>query len=195
LDCKNPIGYMARRPRDVNRLLAPPPRRQPLHTRPVVVAASSAVLGFVTGAIFWHSIGFWSFVSTVVLKGPDDEVRTVQAATTAPVQVPVHMRPTGSIGPQRPVGRPSTPKSYLTCSLAVADETLGETQVLPCPPGTLAAPSKPLARKGDLLTAAASEPAAPTQIQPAPQPLTFPSAVATPAPAPGWSPIIRGAQR
>lgn len=28
--------------------------------------------GFVLGALFWHLVGFWSFVSHIVYHGPDD---------------------------------------------------------------------------------------------------------------------------
>lgn len=170
-------------------MLAPPARRPPLRKRPAVVAAGSALLGFVTGAVFWHSIGFWSFVSTVVLKGPEDEITSPVRETQTAARVPVHLRPTGSIGPVRPTvgGKSGAAKSYLTCSLAVADDIGGEANVVPCPVGTIAAPTKPLARKGDLLTvghAAAPAPAAPSL------PPATPAATTQ-----AWTPTIRGPQR
>lgn len=30
-----------------------------------------ALCGFLIGAVFWHFVGFWSFVTTIVLKGPE----------------------------------------------------------------------------------------------------------------------------
>ncbi len=42
-----------------------------------------SVLGFVCGAVFWHFVGFWGFVSDVVLtEGPPLQVR--QAGFSAP---------------------------------------------------------------------------------------------------------------
>lgn len=35
--------------------------------------ASSALLGFVVGAVFWHFVGFWSFVRDVLYQGPVTE--------------------------------------------------------------------------------------------------------------------------
>jgi hypothetical protein len=178
---------MNRRPRDPSPLVPLQPRQVPLRKRPAFVAVSSAVLGFVTGAVFWHSIGFWSFVSTIVLKGPDEELATQTRDASATARVPVHLRPTGSIGPVRPTagGKAVSGKSYLTCSQAVPDSVDGETQVSPCPPGTIAAPTKPLAKKGDFLISAPSEPV--------PEPVTIrPTApVATQA----WTSTIRGPQR
>jgi hypothetical protein len=37
-----------------------------------------AAVGFLTGAVFWHFIGFWGFVREIVYKGP--------VATTAVVE-------------------------------------------------------------------------------------------------------------
>lgn len=33
--------------------------------------------GFVVGAVFWHFIGFWSFVNDIVLKGRPDDGRII----------------------------------------------------------------------------------------------------------------------
>ncbi len=48
---------------------SPPPSR-------LAVAAWGA-LGFVVGAVFWHFIGFWGFVSDVVLRGHPDDTRVI----------------------------------------------------------------------------------------------------------------------
>lgn len=32
---------------------------------------TAGVAGFVAGAVAWHFVGFWSFVSSVVLRGPE----------------------------------------------------------------------------------------------------------------------------
>ena len=36
-----------------------------------------AFVGFVIGAVFWHFIGFWSFVSDTVLRGPASATRVI----------------------------------------------------------------------------------------------------------------------
>lgn len=36
--------------------------------------------GFIIGAVFWHFIGFWSFVNDIVLKGRPDDGRIVAQA-------------------------------------------------------------------------------------------------------------------
>jgi hypothetical protein len=172
----------AREPRTY--VTAPAPKRRP---RPAFVAAGSAVAGFITGALFWHTIGFWNFVSDVVLKGPD-EAQSIALAQQSPT-VPVAMRPTGSISPARTTvgGRgPSAAKSHLSCSLAVPGHE--ETSVSPCPPGTLPAPTKSLAKKGDLLGVVAPvQEAAPQLVLTAPPPLIQPS--------PTWAATIKGSVR
>lgn len=45
-----------------------------------------SVVGFVGGAVFWHFIGFWGFVSDVVLAGGPDG-RTVSRPSAAFVRV------------------------------------------------------------------------------------------------------------
>ena len=45
-----------------------------------------SVIGFVGGAVFWHFIGFWGFVSDVVLAGGPD-VRTVSRPSAGFVRV------------------------------------------------------------------------------------------------------------
>jgi len=52
-----------------------------------------SVIGFVVGAVFWHFIGFWGFVSEVVLAGRPPEpaaqsrMHTPAVAEKRPVQV------------------------------------------------------------------------------------------------------------
>ena len=35
------------------------------------------LLGFLVGAVFWHFIGFWGFISDVVLRGHPDDIRII----------------------------------------------------------------------------------------------------------------------
>jgi hypothetical protein len=189
--------------------------RAPLHKRPVVVALGSAMLGFCCGAMFWHAVGFWSFVSDVVLKGPDDGTPAMVKEAKSTEPQPVSSRATGSISPVRVAvgGVPSAAiKARLHCSVAIPDPAFGEVHIFPCAPGTGQPPSKPLARKGDRLDSAAAASTAATAPETAVQPLT-PKAVPPPAaqaaqlpqkaattaptgPAPSaWSPTIRGSAR
>lgn len=48
---------------------------------------ASGLAGFVIGAVFWHFVGFWSFVSNVILKGPEESVQ--QRGDVPPPQQPV----------------------------------------------------------------------------------------------------------
>ncbi len=66
--------------------------------------------GFLIGAIFWHFIGFWGFLSVVVLKGPEAAAVTVvsRPAIAAPAVVP-------------------------NCTLLVLNRSTGQTTAVPCP--------------------------------------------------------------
>ncbi len=47
-------------------------------------AVWSGLAGFVLGAIFWHLVGFWSFVSHVVFKGPTGDTTSGVEAGALP---------------------------------------------------------------------------------------------------------------
>lgn len=32
---------------------------------------TAAFIGFIAGIVFWHTIGFWTFVQAVVMRGPE----------------------------------------------------------------------------------------------------------------------------
>jgi len=69
---------------------AEPPRQRQARTRPEFRPRSSAslrrspvlwgIFGFALGVVFWHAIGFWSFVASVVLPQHGDR----DPAVTAP---------------------------------------------------------------------------------------------------------------
>jgi len=96
-----------------------------------------ATLGFVTGAIFWHVIGFWTFVSDVVLNRPP-------AGGTLRAEASVVAVPT----------------IYLvdpaTCTALVLDRQTNQTVVRPCPQDGLALRLQPEGRREDLSLAALS---------------------------------------
>jgi hypothetical protein len=77
--------------------------------------------GFLIGAAFWHLVGFWSFVSYVVLGGPTPQVSFASArplTVASAVQASVPAKP--AIG-----GRPS-------CITLALDRSTGKTRPEPC---------------------------------------------------------------
>jgi hypothetical protein len=108
-------------------------------------------MGFVAGAVFWHFVGFWGFVSQVVLKGP----------------VGPHGLETGSISrPDAPAraaqASPNTP--WLTqrggpdirCTQLVLDRRRGETRLATCPQRAERLPLVDSGGRGDALPVAAA---------------------------------------
>ena len=55
-------------------------------------------LGFVVGAAFWHFIGFWGFVSDVVLKGHPGDERVIAQTGHDCVELAID-RQTGTVTP------------------------------------------------------------------------------------------------
>lgn len=82
--------------------------------------------GFVVGAIFWHLIGFWSFVSTVVLGDTDHRRATAEAQKGWTTQV---------IGPPSPARTTSKRTAVASCTALAIDRTGGATAAKPCPAG------------------------------------------------------------
>jgi len=70
--------------------------------------------GFLIGAMFWHVIGFWGVLSTVVLKGPETAVSVV-----------VRQQP---VDPPLPVVRATLPN----CTALALDRSRGQTYSVPC---------------------------------------------------------------
>jgi len=98
------------------------------HLRRWVRSASWAVLWFVAGAIFWHFVGFWNFVTQVVLKGPEPPARREAAAIT-----------TGSIGPpERPALLKQGTSKVARCSELALDRSTGATRLHTCMAAPLA---------------------------------------------------------
>lgn len=73
--------------------------------------------GFLVGAIFWHVIGFWGFLGTVVLKGPETAVSVV--TRQQPVVVARQQIVESAILPN--------------CTVLVLDRSTGRTSSVPCP--------------------------------------------------------------
>jgi hypothetical protein len=89
-------------------------------------------LGFLTGAFCWHAIGFWGFVSEVVLNGSVQERRAVAFAQASVPPLP----------PLDTQSQPPMPTVYLvdatSCTALVLDRLSNRTQQVPCPPSGLA---------------------------------------------------------
>lgn len=74
---------------------------------------AALLAGFVVGAVFWHFVGFWDFVSTLVYAPPQSAL--VQQAPVAPVE-----------------NRAALSVSYANCASLILDRTSGLTSVGPC---------------------------------------------------------------
>lgn len=40
-------------------------------------SARAAIMGFVAGAVFWHLVGFWTFIDRIVFPGPETEAKAL----------------------------------------------------------------------------------------------------------------------
>lgn len=80
-----------------------------------------SVLGFLAGAVFWHFIGFWGFVSEVVLVGnaPPAAMRTAEPVALALADTP----------------------SAQTCTRLALDRRTGETSAHACDADVLPFPA------------------------------------------------------
>ncbi|HKZ97298.1 MAG TPA: hypothetical protein VJ045_09985 [Hyphomicrobiaceae bacterium] len=86
-------------------------------------ALAFGVLGFLAGIVFWHFVGFWGFVSEVVLMGPIDPDRLMHAADSpAPRFENGRADPVASTRASRAGG----------CAMLVLDRATGRTHVAPC---------------------------------------------------------------
>jgi len=79
-----------------------------------------SVLGFVAGAIFWHFVGFWGFISSVVYADNQAIGRDVVLAQRAPAVVVVSQRALTD----------ATNASY--CTAVSRDRKTGVTSARPC---------------------------------------------------------------
>lgn len=75
--------------------------------------AAALLAGFVVGAVFWHFVGFWDFVSTLVYAPPRSAL--VQQAPVAPGEK-----------------RPALSVSHANCASLILDRTSGLTSLGPC---------------------------------------------------------------
>jgi len=115
---------------------APSKSRRSLRT-----AAAWSVLGFIAGAMFWHIVGFWSFVSDIVLDPAPSA-----GATTSHTGAPTVMPP----GP----AQISLPTIFLVdpanCTALALERTTNRTVVQSCPAEGLALRLEPPGGREDL---------------------------------------------
>lgn len=78
-----------------------------------------SVVGFVGGAVFWHFIGFWGFVSEVVLAGGPPPVAAQSAIHAVPPETWPH-------------GVQVAAASMPACTLLSLDRRTGITSARPC---------------------------------------------------------------
>jgi hypothetical protein len=83
-------------------------------------------LGFVAGMLFWHVVGFWTFMSRVVFDGPETAAVTIQQAKP----VYAHLE-TGAL--QRIGKLASRGGIEAACTVVVRDLPNGTTRQAPCP--------------------------------------------------------------
>ena len=134
-------------------------------------------LGFVTGAVFWHMIGFWGFVEQA-LRGPDGpRVRVEQVQLPAPAASPAVVA--------QPAWRlRAAPLAVADCSM-FAKPREGAAPAMPCPINAAALPEGGNGERGDPL--AAGRPASATvrrAPQPSPPSATWMLSVTNAGPAP-----------
>lgn len=110
----------------------------------VVPSIGWGIAGFLVGAIFWHFVGFWVFVSQVVLKGHPEEVRAVAQTGIACTELVLNRQtkqteavscPADAVMLDEPRNEHRADSLRLTklptkwsLSISVADEASGETQ-------------------------------------------------------------------
>ncbi|HEX2842036.1 hypothetical protein [Hyphomicrobium sp.] len=91
-----------------------------------------SVIGFILGAMFWHFVGFWGFVSEVVLAGGPIAAIERRAAE------PAHRKSQVDVLPQWvQVAEASAP----ACTLLALDRQTGHTSARPCDADHVALPA------------------------------------------------------
>jgi hypothetical protein len=98
-------------------------RDQQPRTPPLKIVLSS-MAGFVAGALFWHLVGFWSFVNEAVYYKRGDSPEAASSGRAAVVAAKAQSRQAGVAGPVRSTSG--------NCSLVPIDRTGGAPQAVSC---------------------------------------------------------------
>lgn len=163
---------------------APTTARTPSRTHSVGTALLWGGAGFIVGAVFWHLIGFWDFMTAVILGHPESRRQDAASAwSTQVIAQPI---------PGRTTRRPPPTSS---CSTIAMDRANGSTMAKPCPAIIPTAPAT-VAEKADRLQPSvvspqqldAAESATATAIQAptGPNLAIQTSSTKNTAPLPGW---------
>lgn len=95
-------------------------------------AAIYGSLGFISGVIVWHMVGFWSFVSDVVLHTPGvEQDHPAFSAVAAPTASAPDLT-TGSIGQARAADKRLSAITQSPCIALVLDRANGATRQAGC---------------------------------------------------------------
>jgi hypothetical protein len=113
---------------------------------------TSGLGGFVIGAIVWHFVGFWSFLTHVVLKGPGAEQQVSHAAPALlGTLVTGSSERAGKRGERLdPAQMPAAPLDSVASCLAAARNGQGEVALTSCPEPYAVFVSGEGAGRGDL---------------------------------------------
>lgn len=106
-----------------------------------------SILGFVGGAVFWHFVGFWSFVSDVVLSGGTEPPVSARTLT--------HSVPAGFSSNEVQAQIPASAAVHHGCTLLFLDRQSGRTTARACDAHDYALPQDTVAGREDRLTSAA----------------------------------------
>lgn len=110
-------------------------RAMPAH-RPVRGAALFTTVGFIGGAIFWHTVGFWTFMSELMFNSDTATAHQQAVVSTDPIE-------TGSL----PTVYTVDPSS---CTSLELDRASNQTSLRPCPANGLALRLESDGSRGDL---------------------------------------------
>jgi hypothetical protein len=95
----------------------------------VLSAAAWAVLGFLSGAVFWHMVGFWGFLSEVVLRADVEERGRIEEPRPAGEVRGAGVSPLRAVAPGR---RSVAPAEVANCSAAGISRGSGIATVESC---------------------------------------------------------------
>jgi hypothetical protein len=110
-----------------------PPARKRRDFTPVWWGGS----GFIAGALVWHIVGFWMFVSDVVLNANDPRARALDAflpslASPAPAQKAMSRIPESAVIAAPAAFKHATAGTQFACVSLALDRSAGSTQAQSC---------------------------------------------------------------
>jgi hypothetical protein len=110
-----------------------PPARKRRDFTPVLWGCA----GFIVGALVWHTVGFWMFVSDVVLNANDPRARTLDAflpslAASAPAQKAMSRIPESAVIAAPGAFKHATAGAQFACVSLALDRSAGLTNAQSC---------------------------------------------------------------